>query len=41
VTQTGALAGLLGRLYARRTRHYLDLEAEGLKAAAEAAVPAA
>jgi uncharacterized membrane protein len=41
VTQTGARAGLVGRLSSRRTRHYLDLEAEGLKAAAEAAVPAA
>lgn len=37
LTQSGPLAGVVGRLYARRTRRYLDLEAEGLKAAAEAA----
>jgi hypothetical protein len=36
LVQTGALAGLLARLIGRRTRHYLTLEAAGLKAAAEA-----
>ncbi|HEX6871845.1 MAG TPA: SRPBCC family protein [Micromonosporaceae bacterium] len=36
VRQNGALAGLMARLTAKRTRHYLQLEAAGLKAAAEA-----
>jgi uncharacterized membrane protein len=35
--QTGPLAGLLGLLFGRRNRRYLELEAAGLKAASEAA----
>lgn len=35
IRQWGALAGLLGRMTATRTREYLALEAAGLKAAAE------
>lgn len=33
--QTGALAGVLGRLYAKRARRYLAMEAAGMKARAE------
>jgi hypothetical protein len=36
VRQTGVLSGLLARLTAARTRHYLELEAAGLKPASEA-----
>ena len=35
--QTGALAGVMAAITGSRTRRYLDLEAAGLKAAAEAA----
>jgi Polyketide cyclase / dehydrase and lipid transport len=40
VTQTGALAGLAGLIYAGLTRRYMRTEAEGLKAAAESAAGA-
>ncbi len=33
--QRGALAGLIGLLAGRRTRRYVDMEAEGLRRAAE------
>jgi len=37
VQQTGVLAGLMAALTGSRTRRYLELEAAGLKAAAESA----
>jgi uncharacterized membrane protein len=37
IRQTGMFAGLMAALTAARTRRYLELEVEGLKAAAEAA----
>jgi hypothetical protein len=37
IRQRGLLAGLIAALTAGKTRHYLQLEAAGLKAAAEAA----
>lgn len=33
---TGPIAGLAGRLYAKKIRRYLDIEAAGMKAASEA-----
>jgi hypothetical protein len=37
IEQSGVLAGLIGRLYGKRIRRFVQLEAHGIKAAAEAA----
>jgi uncharacterized membrane protein len=38
VRQSGVLAGLVGALYGRRIRRFVDIEAAGFRAAAEAEV---
>lgn len=35
VEQTGALSGLISMFYGKLTKQYVDMEAEGLKKAAE------
>lgn len=35
IDQTGPLAGLMGALFGRRSRRYVDMEANGLRSAAE------
>lgn len=41
IRQRGPLAGITGLLFGRRVRRYVQTEADGLKAAAEASVAAA